>query len=371
MEVIEILNRRLAGGRLTEEESLFLYEQASLEQLGAAAHQVRQQLHPDSQVTFVIGRNINYSNVCDTGCSFCAFHKKLGEKGGYVLSTAAILNKVQELVAVGGTEILMQGGTHPGLPFSYYLKLLRTIKESFPEIHIHSFSTAEIMKMVEKSGEPLESVISQLKEAGLDSLPGAGAEILDDRIRLEISANKGSWQKWMHVMKTANSLGLSTTGTMVVGLGETLHERILHLTRLRAAQDETGGFLAFIPWTFQPENTELALGKNYPKVTAEEYLRLVAISRLVLDNIPNIQSSWVTMGADVGRESLFYGCNDFGSTMMEENVVAAAGAEFKVNTNQVLEQIRLAGFTPVQRNTRYEVIHVFAENEQVERDFTM
>ncbi len=370
-DLTELLNKRIAGERLSEEEALFLYENADLAELGSAAHQVRNQLHPEDIVSFVIGRNINYSNVCDTGCAFCAFHKKPGEPGGYVLSTPVILEKIQELVDVGGTEILMQGGTHPGLPLSYYLKLLKAIKERFPDVHIHSFSTSEILKMVEMSGESLESVITQLKDAGLDSLPGAGAEILDDRIRLAISENKGSWREWINVMKTANRLGLSTTGTMVVGLGEKLHERIKHLIRLRDAQDETGGFTAFIPWTFQPENTELAMERTYPKVTPEEYLRLVAISRLVLDNIPNIQASWVTMGAEVGREALHYGCNDFGSTMMEENVVAAAGTEFKVNTNQVLEQIRLAGFTPAQRNTRYEILHIFAEGEQVEKDFAM
>lgn len=362
-----LLDKRIAGERLSAEEGLFLYENAELAELRAAANQIKEDLHPGPYTTFVIGRNINYSNVCDTGCKFCAFHKKPGEKGGYVLATPVILEKIEELVRVGGTEILMQGGTHPGLPLSYYLKLLRTIKEHYPQIHIHSFSTSEILKMVEKSGEPLESVIMQLKSAGLDSLPGAGAEILDDRIRLEISANKGSWQEWMHVMKTANRLGLSSTGTMVIGFGETLAERIAHLVRLRDAQDETGGFTAFIPWTFQPDNTELVA----ERVSPDEYLKIVAISRLMLDNIPNIQASWVTMGGEVGIRSLSFGCNDFGSTMMEENVVAAAGTTFKVNTNQVLDLIREAGFIPAQRNTKYEVLRVFAEGERVAEDFTM
>lgn len=374
--VRELLDKRIAGERFSAAEGLFLYENANLAELGAAANQIKELLHPGPYTTFVIGRNINYSNVCDTGCKFCAFHKKPGEKGGYVLKTEEILAKIEELVGVGGTEILMQGGTHPGLPLSYYLKLLRTIKEHYPQIHIHSFSTSEILKMVEKSGETLESVIMQLKSAGLDSLPGAGAEILDDRIRLAISANKGSWQEWMHVMKTANRLGLSSTGTMVIGFGETLAERIAHLVRLRDAQDETGGFTAFIPWTFQPDNTELAAEQaandDQPeRVSPDEYLKIVAISRLMLDNISNIQASWVTMGGEVGIRSLSFGCNDFGSTMMEENVVAAAGTTFTVNTNQVLDLIREAGFIPAQRNTKYEILRVFAKGERVIEDFTM
>jgi len=261
----------------------------------------------------------------------------------------------------------MQGGTHPGLPFEYYLDLLREIKKHFPKIHMHSFSPAEIEKMKEKSGLSIEETIQQLKKAGLDSLPGAGAEILDDRTRLKISKKKGSWKDWIDVMKTANKVGLTTTGTMVIGLGESNEERVLHLERLREAQDESKGFLAFIPWTFQPDNTNL----KAEKVPAEDYLKTVAISRLMLDNIANIQSSWVTVGADVGKLSLNYGCNDFGSTMMEENVVSAAGTAFKINTNQIIDLIREAGYTPAQRNTRYEILRIFKNGEKIEKDFIM
>lgn len=362
-----VLEKVINKNRLSFEDGLELFASNEVEKIGWAADIVKKRLHPESVTTFVIGRNINYSNVCDTGCKFCAYHKKPGEKGGYVLSTEEILKKIKETVDVGGTEILMQGGTHPGLPFKYYTKLLKEIKKHFPNIHMHSFSPAEIEKMVEKSGFTLEETVRQLKEAGLDSLPGAGAEILDDRTRLKVSINKGSWQDWIRVMKTANKLGLTTTGTMVIGLGESMEERVLHFIRLRDAQDESKGFLAFIPWTFQPDNTEL----KAKKLSAEEYLKTVAISRLMLDNIPNLQSSWVTVGADVGKLSLNYGCNDFGSTMMEENVVSAAGTAFKINTNQIINLIREAGFIPAQRNTRYEILRVFGKDERVENDFVM
>jgi cyclic dehypoxanthinyl futalosine synthase len=260
----------------------------------------------------------------------------------------------------------MQGGTNPNLPFSYYTNLLREIKERY-QIHMHSFSPAEIWKMVEVSGLSLEEVLRQLKEAGLDSIPGGGAEILDDRTRKKISRLKGSWRDWIDCMKTANRVGLHTTATMVIGFGESLEERALHLQRVRDAQDETDGFLAFISWTFQPDNTNLPGVKTTP----EEYLKNVAISRIVLDNISNFQSSWVTMGPDVGKKSLSFGCNDFGSTMMEENVVSAAGATHKVNTGETLRLIREAGKIPAQRNTKYEILRVFNEGEQVEKDFVM
>lgn len=362
-----ILARALAGERLGLEDGLALFESDEVEKIGHAADQIMKRWHPEPITTFVIGRNINYTNVCDTYCRFCAFYRPPGHPEGYVLPNEVIFQKIQETVDVGGTEILMQGGTHPDLPFGYYLNLLREIKRWFPQIHIHSFSPAEIWKMVEVSGLSLEEVIRQLKEAGLDSIPGGGAEILDDRTRLRISRKKGSWTKWMEVMQTAHRLGLHTTATMVIGFGETLEERVLHLLRIRQAQDETRGFLAFIVWTFQPENTRLPREKLPP----EEYLKAVAISRLMLDNIPNFQSSWVTMGPEIGKLSLSYGCNDFGSTMIEENVVSAAACTHKVNTNLILRLIREAGKIPAQRNTRYEILRVFREGETVERDFVM
>ncbi len=362
-----VLDKVLNKERLTFDDGIILFESNEIEKIGNVADKVKKRLHPEPLTTFVIGRNINYSNVCDTCCKFCAFHKKPGEKGGYVLSTEEILNKIQEAVNVGGTEILMQGGTHPGLSFNYYLNLLKEIKKHYPNIHMHSFSPAEVENMAEKSRFTLEETLSKLKDAGLDSLPGAGAEILDDRTRLKISENKGSWKDWINVMKMANKLGLTTSGTMVIGLGESIEERVLHLTRLRDAQDDSKGFLAFIPWTFQPDNTSL----KADKVPPEDYLKTVAISRLMLDNIPNLQASWVTVGAEIGKLSLSYGCNDFGSTMMEENVVSAAGTAYKVNTNQIIDLIREAGFTPAQRNTKYEILRIFEKGESVDNDFVM
>ncbi len=362
-----ILDKALRGERLTLENGISLFESDEVEKIGQTANIIKKRMHPESFTTFVIGRNINYSNVCDTYCRFCAFYRKPGEEGSYVLTNQEILDKIQELVDVGGTEVLMQGGTHPDLPFEYYLDLLKEIKKHFPKIQMHSFSPAEIIKMQDVSGLSLEDTIQKLHQAGLDSLPGAGAEILDDRTRMKISKKKGSWREWVKVMVAANKIGMTTTGTMVIGFGESMEERALHLIRIREAQDEGKRFLAFIPWTFQPDNTNM----KAEKVKPEEYLKTVAISRLMLDNIPNIQSSWVTVGAEVGKQSLSYGCNDFGSTMMEENVVSAAGTTHKVNTNRIIELIREAGYTPALRNTRYEILRVFHQDEYIEKDFVM
>lgn len=366
MSIDAILTKVLAGERATFEDTLRLYESNEIEKMGHAANQIMQKWHPEPITTFVIGRNINYTNICDVYCKFCAFYRGPGSAEGYVLPDEEVYKKIQETIDVGGTEILMQGGTNPNLPFSYYTDLLRNIKKRF-DIHMHSFSPAEVWKMVEVSGLPLEQVLRELKEAGLDSIPGGGAEILDDRTRKKISRLKGSWTEWMDCMKTANKVGLHTTATMVIGFGETLEERALHLHRVREAQDETNGFLAFISWTFQPENTNLRAEKTPP----EEYLKNVAISRIVLDNIPNFQSSWVTMGPDIGKKSLSFGCNDFGSTMMEENVVSAAACTHKVNTGQIIQLIREAGKIPAQRNTKYDILRIFQEGDQVEKDFVM
>jgi cyclic dehypoxanthinyl futalosine synthase len=371
-----ILNKALAGGRLDLDDCVTLYESDQIEKMGHAANQIMLKWHPEPITTFVIGRNINYTNICDVYCRFCAFYRPPGSEEGYVLPDEVIFRKIQETIDVGGTEILMQGGTNPNLPFSYYTNLLREIKKRFPSITMHSFSPAEIHKMKAVSdGLSLEEVIRQLHEAGLDSLPGGGAEILDDRTRRKISRLKGSWRDWMDVMQTAHSIGMHTTGTMVIGFGESMEERALHLLRIRDAQDDvihrklpTPGFLAFISWTFQPDNTNLKAEKLGP----DEYLKNVAISRLFLDNIPNFQSSWVTMGPEVGKLSLHYGCNDFGSTMIEENVVSAAGTTHKVNISSTLRIIREAGKIPAQRNTKYEILRVFDdENAIVENDFVM
>lgn len=375
MAIDDILDKALRGERLNLEDTIALFESDEVEKMGHVANILMERMHPEPITTFVIGRNVNYTNVCDVYCRFCAFYRRPGSDEGYVLPDEVIFQKIQETIDVGGTEILMQGGTNPNLPFSYYTDLLKAIKQRFPDITMHSFSPAEILKMKEVSdGLSLEEVVRQIHEAGLDSLPGGGAEILDDRTRRKISRLKGSWRDWMDVMQTAHRIGMNTTATMVIGFGESMEERALHLMRVRDAQDEclqngydSEGFLAFIPWTFQPDNTNLKRERQTPR----EYLKTVAISRIVLDNIKNIQSSWVTMGPEIGKLSLQYGCNDFGSTMIEENVVSSAGATYKVNIESILSIIREAGKTPAQRNTKYEILRVFDQDSQVEKDFVM
>ncbi|WP_419874408.1 cyclic dehypoxanthinyl futalosine synthase [Candidatus Pristimantibacillus sp. PTI5] len=370
-----ILDKALRGERIALEEGMELLASDQIEKMGHVANQIMLRHHPEPITTFVVGRNVNYTNVCDVYCRFCAFYRAPGSKEGYVLPDETILSKIQETVNVGGTEILMQGGTNPDLPFTYYLDLLRKIKQHFPDITMHSFSPAEIQKMkVVSDGLSLDEVIRQLHEAGLDSLPGGGAEILDDRTRRKISRMKGSWTDWMDVMKSAHRHGMNTTATMVYGLGETVEERALHMLRIRDAQDEciankydSTGFLAFISWPFQPDNTNLKLEKAKP----EEYLRIVAASRIMLDNIPNFQSSWVTMGPEMGKLSLSYGCNDFGSTMIEENVVSAAGTTHKVNIELILELIREVGKIPAQRDTKYNILKIYNEADKADLDFVM
>lgn len=372
--VDSILDKALRGERLNLEDTVTLFDSDEIEKIGHAANIMTKRMHPDPITTFVIGRNINYTNVCDVYCRFCAFYRRPGHEEGYVLSDEEIFQKIKETQDVDGTEILMQGGTNPNLPFSYYTDLLRNIKKRFPDITMHSFSPAEIVKMMDVSGLSMEEVVRELRDAGLDSLPGGGAEILDDRIRQKVSKLKGSWRQWMDVMQTAHKLGMNTTATMVIGLGETMEQRALHLLRIRDAQDEciqnswnSKGFLAFIPFTFQPDNTNLRRERETP----ESYLKTVAISRLAIDNVRNIQSSWVTMGPEIGKMSLSYGCNDFGSTMMEENVVSSAGAVYKVNIESILKLIRESGNIPAQRNTKYDILRVFHDNSTVERDFVM
>ncbi|AET59882.1 cyclic dehypoxanthinyl futalosine synthase [Paenibacillus terrae] len=375
MSVIDhILDKALRGERLNLEDTVALFESDEVEKIGHAANKVMNRMHPDPIKTFVIGRNINYTNVCDVYCRFCAFYRRPGSDEGYVLPDEVIFQKIKETQDVDGTEILMQGGVNPNLPFSYYTDLLKAIKERFPDITMHSFSPAEIHKMKEKSGLSMEDTIRAIHEAGLDSLPGGGGEILDDRTRRKISRLKGSWRDWMDVMQTAHKVGMNTTATMVIGFGELMEERALHLLRVRDAQDEcienkynSEGFLAFIPWTFQPDNTNLKKERQTP----EEYLKTVAISRLVLDNIKHIQSSWVTMGPEIGKKSLYYGCDDFGSTMIEENVVSAAGATYKVNIESILQLIRETGHIPAQRNTRYDIIRTFDGASSIKHDFIM
>ncbi|MGO0122294.1 cyclic dehypoxanthinyl futalosine synthase [Desulfothermobacter acidiphilus] len=352
--VEQILGEVVEGRRLTVEEAVELYRKADLLLLGKAAALVRERMHPGRVVTFVIDRNINYTNVCYCGCSFCAFYRQREDPDAYVLSVEEVLAKVEELVEQGGTQVLLQGGLHPDLGLNYLEELFRAIKSRYP-VHLHALSPPEVIHLARKEKLPVRAVLERLRAAGLDSLPGGGAEILVNRVRRLISPRKITWQEWVAVMITAFSLGLFASATMMFGTVETVEERIEHLDRLRHVQDYTSGFTAFIPWAYQPYNTALG-GK--PSSTVE-YLRLLALSRLFLDNIPNIQCSWVTQGTKVGQVALAFGANDFGGTMMEENVVRAAGAAYRTNLEELIRIIKDAGFTPAQRTTDYRVIRLF------------
>ena len=348
-ETLRIIERRLSGERLSCAEGVKLLQNADLLSLGQGADLVRGQMHPEKVVTFVIDRNINYTNICSCQCKFCAFYCKPEDPDGYVLSRDALHAKIEETIAVGGTQLLIQGGLHPDLDLLYFENLLRDIKAHYT-IHIHSFSPPEIWDLANKSQLSLEEVICRLREAGLDSIPGGGAEILDDRVRGLISPNKISWQQWMDVMTLAHKQGMKSTATMMFGHVETFEERVLHMIRVREAQDQTGGFTAFIPWSFAPTNTELG-GEGS---TGVEYLRTLAVARLMLDNVPNVQASWVTQGAKMAQVALRFGANDFGSTMLEENVVRAAGVQTRVPLEEIIRCIEDAGYQAVQRNTHYE-----------------
>src|SRR5262245_15434273 len=347
-----ILESASGGERITFVEAVRLFEEADLFDLASSADSIRQRRHPDNVISYIIDRNINYTNVCKEFCTFCAFYRVKGDPEAYVLPEHVIYKKIEETLALGGTGILMQGGVHPDLKIDYYERLLSGIKERF-QIHCHCFSPPEILNIARVSKLTVGEVFVRLKAAGLDSMPGGGGEILDDEIRNEISPLKCKTDEWLMVHLEAHRLGLRTTGTMMIGVGETIHHRIRHLQRLRDLQDETGGFTAFIPWTFQPEHTELA-ARNLPEVTASEYLRLLALSRIYFDNIPNVQVSWLTVGLKVGQVGLRFGVNDMGSIMIEENVISAAGARNRANDAELRRVIQDAGFTPRQRTTLYE-----------------
>jgi len=353
-ETLRIIEKRLAGERLSLADGIKLFQEADLLSLGQGADLVRTQMHPENVVTFVIDRNINYTNVCSCQCKFCAFYCKPGDPSGYILSRDELHVKIKETIDVGGTQLLIQGGLHPDLDLEYFEALLRDIKAHYT-IHVHSFSPPEIWDLANKSKLPIEEVILRLKNAGLDSIPGGGAEILDDRVRKLISPNKISWQQWMDVMTAAHKLGMKTTATMMFGHVETFEERVLHMVRVREAQDQTHGFTAFIPWSFAPRNTSLG-GEGS---TGVEYLRTLSIARLMLDNVPNIQASWVTQGTKMAQVALRFGANDFGSTMLEENVVRAAGVQTRVPLQEIIRCIDDAGFQAVQRNTHYELLKVY------------
>lgn len=342
-----------ASERLTDADALALLEGGDLLGVGARADAVRRRLHPGDEVTFVVDRNINYTDYCLSGCRFCAFYKRPGSGEGYLLAADDIRRKIEETLALGGTAIMMQGGLHPDLDICWFEEVFRGIKERYP-IHIHSLSPPEIVHIARQSGLTVEETLMRLHAAGLDSLPGGGAEVLVDRVRTAISPHKIPTDTWLDVMRVAHGLGMKTTATMMFGSLDTPAERVEHLRRIRDLQDETGGFTAFIPWTFQAGNTELQAG--HVPATGVDYLMLLGVSRIYLDNVPNVQASWVTQGLRMGQVALAFGANDMGSTMIEENVVAAAGVRNQCDVDEMVRLIRAAGRTPVQRDTLYREV---------------
>ena len=337
---------------MTRQQALDVFASDDLIGIGMAADALRRKLHPEGVVTYIIDRNINYTNFCTEYCSFCAFYRPLGHPEGYILPKETIFQKIQETIDLGGTGILMQGGLHPDLKIGWYEDLLSSIKRRFPAVHLHCFSAPEVLNIAEVSGLTLGDTIARLRDAGLGSIPGGGAEILDDEVRHRISRLKCNTQEWIDVHRTAHSLGMRTTATMMFGCGETVEQRVNHLEAVRRIQEETGGFTAFIPWTFQRENTSLGSFVK-EEATAVEYLKALAISRLYLENVLNVQSSWVTQGLKTCQIGLRFGGNDVGSIMIEENVVAAAGAHHRSTEEELRRIIRDAGFIPKQRDTLY------------------
>ncbi|MBA3918200.1 MAG: dehypoxanthine futalosine cyclase [Gemmatimonas sp.] len=332
---------------------LDFYTNAPLLELGQEADRVREQKHPHGVVTYIVDRNINYTNVCVADCGFCAFYRRPKHGEGYTLSYEQIGEKIEETKALGGVQILIQGGHNPYIPFEWYLDLLRYIKRNHP-IHIHGFSPSEVDFFATRFRLDARDVVRELKAAGLDSIPGGGGEILVQRVRDLVAPKKAGADRWLEIMELAHNEGMKTSVTMMYGIGETLAERIEHLQRVRELQARTNGFTAFITWPLQPENTPTL--SHMPKTDATTYLRTVAISRIVLDNVPNLQSSWVTMGMKVGQLALRYGCNDFGSLMIEENVVSAANTTYRTTTDELDRLIRDAGFTPARRRQDYSII---------------
>ena len=339
--------------RMTDGEALELLRSRDLLGVGARAHEVRERLVPGPLATYIIDRNINYTNVCISGCRFCAFHCKPGDAGAYVLSREEIHDKIRETLDLGGTAIMMQGGLHPDLDIAYFEGLFRSIKERF-DITIHSLSAPEIVHIARVSDLPVSEVLRRLKAAGLDSLPGGGAEILVDRIREQVAPGKANTREWLGVMREAHRQGIPGTATMMFGSVESLEDRIEHLRAIRDLQDETGGFRAFIPWSFQSGRT--ALEGSTQQATGVDYLMTLAVSRLYLDNVPHIQASWVTQGLKLGQVALRFGADDLGSTMIEENVVSATGLTVRANQDDLVRAIQDAGFLPAQRRTDYTLV---------------
>ncbi|UCG79221.1 MAG: dehypoxanthine futalosine cyclase [Nitrospirota bacterium] len=356
----------MTAKRIDKKEALELLGKGDLLDLGERADKIRQGLHPEEVVTFIVDRNINYTNVCLNKCRFCAFYRDRSAPDAYVLTKDQLFDKIVETIDQGGTQILIQGGLHPDLDIHYYVDMLRSIKKRF-DIDVHGFSPPEITYIAERSDLTVRETLEVLGEAGLDSVPGGGAEILSDRVREQLSPKKIRTAEWLKVMEEAHGLGMRTTATMMFGSVETEMDIIEHLDAIRGLQDRTGGFTAFIPWSFQSLNTEIAksAGKksrskgSFDQSTGVDYLKILAVSRIYLDNIRNLQASWVTQGLKMAQVALRFGANDFGSTMIEENVVRAAGVSYRVTKEDIIEAIRASGFSPAQRNTKYHIIKRF------------
>jgi len=352
MKIDQLVDKARDGGRLDRAEALELYLGASTALLGRLAADVRARKHPDGIVTYIIDRNVNYTNVCVARCNFCAFYRPVGSAEGYVLGFEEIFRKIDETIALGGGQLLLQGGHNPDLPLDWYEDLFRAVKQKYPAFKLHALSPPEVIHVSRMSRLPVPKVIERLIGAGLDSIPGGGAEILVDRVRKLLNCySKATADEWLDVMRHAHRAGLRTTATMMYGTVETPEERLEHLFRLRELQDEMGGFTAFITWSYQPDHTEL----GGAEATGVEYLRTLAAARLVLDNFDNLQASWVTQGGKVGQLSLAFGANDMGSVMIEENVVRAAGASYCMDEIEIVRNIENAGFVPKRRNMHYEL----------------
>ncbi len=353
MSIQQIAANVRDGGRISASDALALYRGAPVSLLGELADEVRARKHPDGIVTYIIDRNVNYTNVCVARCNFCAFYRPVGSGEGYVLGFEEIFRKIDETIALGGVQLLLQGGHNPDLPIEWYEDLFRAVKQRYPTFKLHALSPPEVIHISRLSRLSVTQVIDRLVAAGLDSVPGGGAEILVDRVRKLLNCyGKATADEWLDVMRQAHRAGLRTTATMMYGHVETVEERLEHLLRLRALQDETGGFTAFITWSYQPEHTEL----GGSEATGLEYLRMLALSRIVLDNFPSLQASWVTQGGKVGQLSLAFGANDMGSVMIEENVVRAAGASYCMDEVEIVRNIENAGFLPKRRNMHYEIL---------------
>ncbi len=362
-DVSAILERCVSGQRLTCEDALTLLESSELSAIGKAAHEVSLRMHPEPFRTYNIDRNINYTNICTAVCDFCAFYRTPKSEEGYVLERSVLLEKIRETVELGGNQILLQGGLHPNFKLEWYEEMLQDIKKHFPEVNIHGFSPPELHHFTKVNKLSIETVLERLKAAGLGSIPGGGAEILVDRVRGAITRGKVMTDDWLNVMRVWHRMGGNSSATMMFGHAETLAERVEHLDRLRALQDETHGFTAFICWTFQPDNTQMS---HIPPAGSFEYLKTQAVARLFLDNIPNIQSSWVTQGLKIGQLALLFGANDMGSLMLEENVVAEAGTVHFLTLDQIRDAISELGFTPRQRTVFYQLVDPELEHKAIE-----